>query len=239
MSHRSSPDSEISIVETKPLKTVKPIVLTGFQDTGLIGVLAVTHLINVLQMEEVAHIRSKYIAPLKVIVGSDFRNVNPFRMYANKDRSVMALINDTPAGLVSLSPFFNDIAQVFAEWSLKKDVQLVAALGSYVLQKGEKPQVVGFSTHQDKMRQLTDLGMKPLQQGLIGGFVVSMIDECIAKKIPWMMLFAPSTQMGGVDPEGTSMLIEGLNQFFGWHVETESLKKAVSTAKKGFSLRRR
>jgi len=232
-------ESDISIIETKPLKPEKPVVLTGFQDTGLIGVLAVTHLINALGMEEVAHIRSRYIAPLKVIVGSEFRSVNPFRMYSNKERNVITLINDTPAGLVSLSPFFSDIAQVFAEWSLKRDVQLVLALGSYVLQKGEKPQLVGFSTHQDKMRQLSDLGIRPLQQGVIGGFVVSMIDECIEKKIPWMMLFSPSTQMGGVDPEGTSMLIEGLNKLFGWNVETESLRKAVSSTKKGFSLRRR
>lgn len=235
-----SKESEIVVVEERPMKTDRPILLTGFQDMGLIGVMAISHIIGSLKLEEVGYLKSRLIPTIKVIVGSEFRTVHSFRLYRNSAGNMLVLLNDSPTGLIGLSPFFNEIARVLADWLHKKDVRLVVALGSYLLQKDEKPVLVAFTKDSEKMEELKKLGVKPLQQGVIGGLIVSIIDECIGKKIPWLMLFAPTTKIGEVDSEGIRMILDGVNKMMGLNIEAPSFKPMVGDKKRSIrSLLRR
>jgi predicted ATP-grasp superfamily ATP-dependent carboligase len=228
-------ESDIAVVEEKPVKTNKPILLTGFQDMGLIGVVAVSYVINGLKMEETGYLKSRFIPTVKVIVGSELRTVNSFRIYKNSTGDLLALLNDNPAGLIGMSPFFTDIGKTFADWFSKKDVRLVVALGSFLIQKDEKPSLVAYTMDSERMEELMKLGIKPLQQGVIGGFIVSIIDECIERKIPWLMLFAPSRKIGEVDNEGVLMIIEGINKMMGLNIEIPPLREVSES--KGRSIR--
>jgi len=234
-------NTDMAVVEDRAVKTNKPVLLTGFQDTGLIGVTAIGHIINALRMEEVAYLKSRLIPTVKIIVGSEFRTLNPFRIYVTPSGDALALINDSPTGFMGLSPFFVDIGETLTEWFHKKDIRMVVALGSYLVQKTEKAGLVAYSTDTDMMKELTELDIKPLEQGFIGGLVVSIIDECIEKNIPWMMIFAPTSSVGGMDLEGVRMIIEGVNKILKLNIETDSLKRMPTPKKKGVlgSLRKR
>ena len=227
-----SRESDIVVVEERPVKTDKPILLTGFQDMGLIGVVAISHIIGSLKLEEVGYLKSRFIPTVKVIVGSEFRTVNSFRLYKNSAGNMLVLLNDSPTGLMGLSPFFNDIGRALADWLKKKDARLVVALGSYLLQKDEKPVLVAFTKDSERMEELKKLDVKPLQQGVIGGLIVSIIDECMEKKIPWLMLFAPTTKIGEIDNEGTQIMIEGVNKIMGLNIEAPSFKPMVGEKKR-------
>lgn len=212
-------ESDIAIVEGKPIKTNKPVLLTGFQDMGLIGVVAISRVINSLKMEEAGYLKSRFIPTVKVIVGSEFRTVNSFRIYKNSTGDLLALLNDSPTGLIGIAPFFNDIGKTLADWFHKKEVRLVIALGSFLLQKDEKPSLVAYSMDSERREELMKLGIKPLQQGVIGGLIVSIIDECTERKIPWLMLFAPTRKIGEVDNEGVSMILDSINKIMGLNIE--------------------
>ncbi|RJS90139.1 hypothetical protein DRO56_01260 [Candidatus Bathyarchaeota archaeon] len=231
---------DMTIVETRPVKTNKPVLLTGFQTPGMVGVTAVSHMINSLRMSEVAYLRSRFIPTVKLIVGPEFRTLNPFRIYANSTGEVLAFVNDSPAGSIGLSPFFNDIGRTVVDWFHEKDVRLLVALGSFPVQKKERAKLVAYSTDSERLKELTKLGITPLQSGFIGGIVVSIIDECIKRGIPWLMLFAPTRKMGEVDLEAVQMILEGVNKILGLNIDTESLKMARA-GRRGLlrSLRRR
>ena len=235
-----SREPDMVVVEGKPVKTKKPVLLTGFQTPGLVGVTAISHIINSLRMEMVAYLKSRFIPTTKLISGSEFRTLNHFRIYKNSPGDVLTLINDSPTGLMGLSSLYNDLGRTLVDWFHKKDVRLVIVLGSYPVQKRGTPDLVACSTNPEMLDELTKLGIKQLQQGFIGGIAVSIIDECTERGIPWLMLFAPTRKIGEVDIEGVLMVIEGLNKVLGLNIETEPLRR-IKTGRRGFfrSLRRR
>lgn len=227
-----SRESDMAIVEGQPVKTKNPVLITGFQTAGLVGVTAVSYIINSLRMEEVAYLKSRSIPTDKMILGSEFRTLNPFRMYLNSTGDVLALLNDSPTGLLGLSPFFNDIGKTLLDWFHKKDGRLVVIIGSYLLPKDRKPELFAFSTDSKRLEELTEFGIRPLQQGFIGGLVVRIIDECIERKIPWLMLFAPTRKIGEVDNEGVSMILDGINKIMGLNIETPPLPQTSDTKRR-------
>jgi len=232
-------ESDIVIVEEKPVKTNKPVLITGFQDMGLIGVVAIMHIINSLRMEEVGYLRSRFIPTVKLIRGSEFRTLNSFRIYKNPAGDLLALVNDSPAGFIGMSPFFSDIGKTLADWFHKKEVRLVVALGSYPIKKDEKPNLVAYSMDSERLEELTKLGFKPLEQGFLGGLIVSIIDECIERKIPWLMLFGPTRRIGEVDSEGVQMIIDSINKMMGLNIALPPVQKIGSKRRSIRSLMRR
>ncbi|MFB0543904.1 MAG: proteasome assembly chaperone family protein [Candidatus Bathyarchaeia archaeon] len=223
------------VVERKSVKTKKPVLLTGFQTPGLIGVTAISQMINSLKMEEVAYLKSRFIPTTRLIVGLEFRTINHFRIYANPTGELLALINDDPTGMMGLSSFFKDIGKTLMDWFHKRDVRSVISLGSYPTQKREERGLVAYSTDPERLEELTKFGVKSLQQGFVGGIIIGIIDECIERGIPWLMLFAPVIKIGEVDIEGAMITIDILNEMLGLNIETESLRRAqASGEKKGF-----
>jgi uncharacterized protein len=225
-------ESDIVIVEEKTVKTNKPILLTGFQDLGMIGISAIAYIINRLNMEAVGYLRSGFIPTVKVIVGPEFKTANPFRIFKNRSGDLLALLNDIPIGMIGLSPIFNGMGRALAEWFHKKEVRLVVALGSYPAQSEKNLSLVAFSNDPEMLEELKKLDIKPLQQGVVGGLIVSIIDECIERKIPWVMLFAPTKKMGEADETGVKMLVDGLNKLIGLNIEPPTTKPTIETKKR-------
>ena len=79
------PEAEIFEIKEKKLKS--PIIFAGFVGAGLVGPVAINHIIEKLEMSEIAVMRSKYLPPSTVFMNGRLRH--PFRFYATKkERSV-------------------------------------------------------------------------------------------------------------------------------------------------------
>jgi uncharacterized protein len=72
---------EADIIETVDIKLNNPIIFLGFAGPGLVGGIAVSHIIDKLELKQIAHMRSKYIPPAVVFFNGDLRH--PFRIYSN------------------------------------------------------------------------------------------------------------------------------------------------------------
>lgn len=225
-------EPDVVVVEETPVKTNKPIALTGFQDAGMIGVAAIGHVIKEQNMEAVAYLKSRFLPAAIMVFGSEFRPVNSFRIFRNPSGDLLALMNDSPTGLTGLSPFFNDIGRALAEWLDKKDASLVVALGSYLMQNDKELGMVAFSNDRAKLEELKKLGIRTLEQSVIGGLNVSIFSECVEKKIPWVMLFAPTRRIGEMDQEGVNMLLESLNKLIGLNINLPTVKPAAETKRR-------
>ena len=64
--------------------------MQGFVGAGLVGPLAINHIITELKMTEIAVMRSKYLPPSTVFMRGRLRH--PFRFYANSEGTVCAII---------------------------------------------------------------------------------------------------------------------------------------------------
>ena len=81
---------EAEIFEIKKIGLKNPIVFAGFVGAGLVGPLAINHIITELKMTEIAVMRSKYLPPSTVFMRGRLRH--PFRFYANEDGTICAII---------------------------------------------------------------------------------------------------------------------------------------------------
>jgi uncharacterized protein len=82
------PEAEVFEIKKKELKN--PIIFAGFVGAGLVGPLAINHIIDKLEMEEIAVMRSKYLPPSTVFMNGRLRH--PFRFYSNPDGTICAII---------------------------------------------------------------------------------------------------------------------------------------------------
>lgn len=85
-------------------KANNSVMIAGFPSPGMIGSIVCNQLIEQLGLHQIAYIHSKYITPGVIWVGGRLRH--PFRVYSNKDNSVLVLICDVPVaveGIDSLS----------------------------------------------------------------------------------------------------------------------------------------
>ncbi len=81
---------EAEVFEIKKIDYKSPIVFAGFVGAGLAGPLSVGYIIEKLQMEEVAYMRSKYLPPSTVFIQGRLRH--PFRFYSNKEGTICAIV---------------------------------------------------------------------------------------------------------------------------------------------------
>ena len=62
--HTEFPEAEV--FETKQIKLNSPIIFAGFVGAGIVGPLAVNHIIEKLDMEEIGVLRSKYLSLIHI-----------------------------------------------------------------------------------------------------------------------------------------------------------------------------
>ena len=82
------PDAEIYQATGTKLKN--PIIFAGFVGAGLVGTISVDYIINKLDMKEIGFLRSKHLPPSTVFMQGRLRH--PFRLYANDDGNICAII---------------------------------------------------------------------------------------------------------------------------------------------------
>ena len=82
------PAAEVFEIKKKELNS--PIIFAGFVGAGLVGPLAINHIITELKMTEIAFMRSKYLPPSTVFMRGRLRH--PFRFYANEDGTICAIL---------------------------------------------------------------------------------------------------------------------------------------------------
>ncbi len=81
---------EAEVFEIKKTELNSPIIFAGFVGAGLVGPLAINHIITELKMTEIAFMRSKYLPPSTVFMRGRLRH--PFRFYANEDGPICAIL---------------------------------------------------------------------------------------------------------------------------------------------------
>ena len=108
--------SNCEIYEIKKDVLNSPIIFAGFVSPGLVGPLSVGYIIDKLGMEEIAYIRSRHLPPATVFMQGRLRH--PFRIYANKERTICAIICEITLQIPMEGLY--DIISAILNWEEKK-----------------------------------------------------------------------------------------------------------------------
>lgn len=207
---------EVNIVETEKAELKEPLVVLGFAGPGLVGGIAVSHIIDQLKMKKIAHVRSRYMPPAVVFMDGQLRH--PFRIYSDKEGKLCAIVCEIPLRSDGLYP----IASTLLDWAEEKGVKEIVVLEGAPVRGIPKKRKSFCAAEPERRKECEEKGVKMVSAGIISGIAGSILSECLTRKITGVAFLTPAVVFMP-DPEGAAILIDALNNVYGLEVDTKEL----------------
>ncbi len=207
---------EAEVFQTKKVELKSPIIFAGFVGAGLVGPLAITHMITELKMVEIAVMRSKYLPPSTVFMRGRLRH--PFRFYANSEGTICAIICEITLRMEGLYTLVSSILD-WAEKNGSKEIVILDGVAST-----EHDDKAYCAAEEDLIRTMADKDISLIPQGFITGIPGGILNECLVRKIQGLTLLAKANKTEP-DSDAAATLIEALNRFYDMEINTSELKK--------------
>lgn len=207
---------EAEIYETGKSKLKNPTIFAGFVGAGLVGTIAIDHMINELDMKEVGFLRSKHLPPSTVFMQGRLRH--PFRIYSNNDGSICTIICEI---IISKEGIYN-IAMAILDWAEKKGSNEIIILDGVADKKHDGKTF--FAAEVDLCRVMEENDIKMIPQGFITGISGGILNECLIRKIRGITLLAKADELIP-DPIAAATIIDSVNRVYDTGINTKNLKK--------------
>ena len=200
-------NSDINIVEEGVTDWDEPTVITGFPGPGFVGETTAMYIVDSLKFREIGHIDSELIPPMLVVMGPSLRP--PFRIHANEDADLMIIVDNQPIPM----EHHRALSRKLMQWLEEKNVKEVIVLDGLPLpDETLEGRVIGFSTREEKLSELSRHGVLPLTGGAVTGMNAALLEICQETGIPWTGLLAPTIRIGSPNWKGISSIIEVLGK---------------------------
>jgi len=207
---------EAEVFQIKKMELKSPIIFAGFVGAGLVGPLAITHMITELKMIEIAVMRSKYLPPSTVFMRGRLRH--PFRFYSNPEGTICAIICEITLRMEGLYTLVSSILD-WAEKNGSKEIVILDGVAST-----EHDDKAYCAAEEDLVRTMADKDISLIPQGFITGIPGGILNECLVREIQGLTLLAKANK-AEPDSGAAATLIEALNRFYDMKINTSELKK--------------
>jgi uncharacterized protein len=208
---------DVRIIEKKEVP-LGAIMLYGFPDVGLVGVIAASHLISELEnLEEVAYMDSKLLPPL--IVLHEGLPHSPIRIFGNND--VLLAVSETAMPADTIYPIMNALI----DWGKSKKVRMMVSLSGIPIQERQDAQelkVFAAASDSEMLKLVKEKGIEILNEGYMVGPQAIMLQSCARIGVPAITLLAQCF-LNYPDPEAAAEVLKGLANVTGIKVDISKL----------------
>ena len=206
----------INFVEKKSIPS-EVTMLCGFPDVGLVGVLASSHVISELKLDEMAYVDSDLLPPIVVLHEGLPRA--PMRIMGNNN--LLVTIAETAIPAVGVQRLMRS----FVDWAKSKNVKTLIPIGGIPVQNRqniEEPKVFGTGSNLDMIRLLDQKGTSVLKEGFMVGPQALIMRYSAERNIPAIALLAQSFY-NYPDPEAAAAALKQLANITGIKVDVSKL----------------
>ncbi|MHA7734580.1 proteasome assembly chaperone family protein [Nitrosopumilus sp. S6] len=217
---------EAEVFEIKKIELKSPVIFAGFVGAGLVGPVAINHIIEELKMNEIAVMRSKYLPPSTVFMRGRLRH--PFRFYANKEGTVCAIICEITLRMDGLYSLVSSIL----DWATEKGSKEIVILDGVA--STEHDDKAYCAAEEDLVRTMADKDISMIPQGFITGIPGGILNECLVREIQGLTLLAKASR-DTTDSGAAATLIEALNRFYDMDIDTTDLQEEKDRIHSEFS----
>ncbi|MEM3700419.1 MAG: proteasome assembly chaperone family protein [Candidatus Bathyarchaeia archaeon] len=208
---------EVKIIEKKEIPS-GAVMLFGFPDVGLVGVIAASHLISELEdIEELAYMDSKLLPPL--IVLHDGLPHSPIRIFGN--RNILLAVSETAIPADVIYP----IMDTLIDWGKNKNVKMMISLSGIPTQERQdlkELKVFAAASSPEMLKMLQEKEIEILQEGYMVGPQAIMLQRCATMGLPAITLLAQCF-LNYPDPEAAAEVLKGLANITGIKVDVSKL----------------
>ncbi|MHA7647598.1 proteasome assembly chaperone family protein [Nitrosopumilus sp. S4] len=207
---------EAEVYEIKKVELKSPIIFAGFVGAGLVGPVAINHIIEKLEMVEIGLMRSKYLPPSTVFMKGRLRH--PFRFYANQKGTVCAIICEITLRMEGLYSLVSSIL----DWAAVKGSKEIVILDGVASEEHDKKAYC--AAEEDLVRTMADKDINMIPQGFITGIPGGILNECLMREIQGVTLLVKANNTAP-DSAAAATLIEALNRFYEMNIDTKELQE--------------
>lgn len=207
---------EMTIVESTPVEAIKYCIV-GLPDPGLVGLIAVSHIIHSLEMPEVGYVKSDLLPPVMVVHQGDPKP--PLRVYG--EEKFAAIISEIPINLAAIPR----LARCIVGWVQSKGAELLVSVSGLAVQNRldiETPAVFGVGTSSAERKLLGEASIPLLEEGFMVGPHALILRESMKERVPNVILLVQSHYQYP-DPGAAASSIGTLNRLLGLDVDTKKL----------------
>jgi uncharacterized protein len=208
--------SEINIVEKMQIPS-GAIMLFGFPDVGLVGVIAASHLIEELNLAEVAYMESKLLPPL--IVLHEGLPHSSIRIFGN--HTILLAVSETPIPADIVYP----VVDALIDWGKEKKVKMIISLSGIPVQDRQdlkELKVFAASSSVEMLKEVQAKGIEALMEGYMVGPQAILLMRCSQIGLPAIALLAQCF-LNYPDPEAAAEDLKGLAKVTGTQVDIAKL----------------
>lgn len=216
---------EIAIIETKKIDMDNPIIIEGVPDIGLVGSIAVSHMVAEQNFEEVGYIKSDLFPPVMVVHGR--KVLNPVRIF--QKGKLIAILSEIP---IDPRPGYI-LSKKLTEWYKEKGAELIISISGMSLQERidiDDPEVFGTSNNEEILKKMEGSGVNILEEGFVSGFYALILKNSIELNLNSSVLLAqcyPSYP----DPGAAASILKILNKMTGLDVDVKQLTEQAEDLK--------
>ena len=214
MQQKEFPEAEV--FEIKKVELKSPLIFAGFVGAGLVGPIAIGHMIEKLGMKEIGYMRSKHLPPSTVFMKGRLRH--PFRFYANKEGTVCAVICEITLRMEGVYT----IVGAILDWAKEKGSNEIIILDGVA--SNEHDQKAYCAAEEDLCRVMADKNINVIPHGFITGIPGGILNECLIREIQGVALLAKANKLLP-DPEAAATFIEAVNKMYEMQIDVSDLKK--------------
>ncbi len=217
MAQIASARDAFRLVESGPIPS-NPIMINGLPDVGLVGLLAASHIISSLRLQEVGSLESDLLPPMIVLHGGLPKS--PVRIFAN--HSLVVLISETAIPTSLLRP----LADFLVNWAQRKSSRLVLSMGGMAVANRQDIDVpkVFAALSQKQLESKLSGAAEILEEGYIVGAYGLLLRKCAEASVPAITLLTQA-YYNYPDPEAAAAALTAVNKILGLHVDTSELLK--------------
>jgi uncharacterized protein len=207
---------EVKIMETKEVPH-GAVMLFGFPDVGLVGVIAASHLISELNLTEVAYVDSRLLPPL--IVLHEGLPHSSIRIFGN--HNILLAVSETAISSDTIYP----IMHTLIDWGRDKNVKTMISMSGIPVQERqdiEQIKVFAAASSRDTLKMVQDKGIEVLKEGYMVGPQAITMQYCASKGVPAVTLLAQCF-FKYPDPEAAAEILKKLTKITGIEIDISKL----------------
>lgn len=207
---------EVRIIERESVPP-SAVMLFGFPDVGLVGVIAASHLISELNLKEVAYVDSRLLPPL--IVLHEGLPHSPIRIFGN--HNVLLAVSETA---ISADTIYS-IMHTLIDWGRNKNIEMMISMSGNPVQDRqdiEKLKVFAAASSPEMLKTVQDKGVQVLREGYMVGPQAIMMQYCANTGVPAITLLAQCF-FNYPDPEAAAEVLRELKNIAGIKVDVSKL----------------
>lgn len=195
-----------------------PTIVSGLPDVGLVGLLAASHMISQLKLQEAGAIESDLLPPM--IVLHNGLPKTPIRIFAGK--SLVVIISETTIPM----PLIRPLATGLVDWARGKGAKLMLSLGGMAVanrQDIDAPKVFAALSGKEMESRLRGTA-EVLEEGYIVGAYGLMLRKCAEASVPAITLLTQS-YYNYPDPVAAAASLTAVNKILDLNVDVSDLLK--------------